>query len=575
MISRKWIFICSVLVYVLLPFCFSASAVESLLVSGKVIAVHPGESIQRAINQAKPGTLVLVSAGVYYETIQLKRGVTLRGEGGAEATIIDGQNSIQPVVKGAEECVIEGFTITGKGPPAKESEPSHAVECINVSPIIKNNIIKKNHGTGIYVEGEKAAPEIVGNIICSNQGAGIGNDYKSRAKIVDNECYANALAGIGIRRQAAPLVENNRCHHNELAGIGVRHRDTSPILRNNRCYFNKLSGIGVEEEASPTVEGNSLYSNERAGVGIRSGSSVILTGNTITANILSGIGVMKDCRVTLKGNTITGNIMAGITVTDGSEAEIAHNILEDNGTEGIVCSFSSVDIHHNTINGNSHHGVAIYRRSRAKITKNTIINNGAHERRGAGIIVVSSSDVLISDNSFEGNYGPGVYAHKSSPRIEHNEFSNDLVFIKHYASPTVAYNSFFSGRKASGKKYKSGVDIRENSSPVIRDNRFYGKFGIAVRYKSRPLIINNTFSGRHKSSVESGRSGIKVDKESYPTVKRNIFYNGNKVVVGGKSVNTNITLFQTRARFRRRKKGKTPDKLKNLMLVIADNLFLD
>jgi parallel beta-helix repeat protein len=573
--KTKWKSVYPTILLSALLFCpLASSAAELLGISGKIIPVHPGESIQQTINKTSSGSIILVSPGIFYETIRLKKGITLRSESGAKATIINGQNSAQPVVTGADQCVIEGFTIIGKGPAANEHEPSHAIECIDVSPIIKNNIIKNNQGTAIYVSGNNAAPEITGNIICSNFGAGIGNDHSSRATISGNECYGNARSGIGIRGQSSPLVQNNRSHHNTKAGIGVQEKGSSPKLKNNYCYFNKLSGVGVENGATPALEGNHLYSNGRCGLGAQLGSSIVLTGDIIMGNTLSGIGIMNNCQVTIKNSSISKNALAGITVTDDSKAEISHNTLNDNGTQGIVCSYSQADINHNTIDGNSHHGVAIYRHSKANIAENKIINNGAHDHRGAGIIVVSSNDVEINKNQFEGNYGPGVYAHKSSPIIELNEFNNDLIFVKFYASPMVVNNIFYSGKKAGGKKYKSGIDIREYSSPVIYDNQFYGKFGIAVHDNSRPLIINNVFSGQHKSSIKSGRSGIKTDKNSYPTVKYNVFYNGNKLLVGGKSVSNNITLIQKGGRFIKIKKNQSLEKLKDVALLILDNLFL-
>ncbi len=575
MISRKWTFPTRLLFNVVLFCCFLVSAIAPSAVSAKIVAIHPGESIQQAIDQARAGDILLVSPGIYYETIKLKRGIILRSEGMPKTTIIDGQNSVQPVVSGANESIIEGFTITGKGPKVDEADPGHAVECKDVSFVIKNNIIKNNYGSGIYVAGKNAAPEIFDNKIYSNQGAGIGNEHNSRAKIIGNECYNNTLAGIGVRHQAAPLLDNNSLHHNQMAGIGIQHKNTSPIVKNNHCYLNKLSGIGVEQEASPTLEGNKLYNNGRSGVGIKSGSKVTLIANTIKDNTLSGIAVMKDCEVSVKDNTIAGNIMAGIVVNDGSKAEIEQNTISYNGTQGIVCSYSKVNISKNTINGNSHHGIAIYRKSQAQIAENTINDNGYEDRRGAGIIVVSSDDVQISHNMFDANYGPGVYAHKSSPQIEHNEFINDMVCVKYYASPTVAHNVFYSAKRVKGKKHKSGVDIRENSSPIIKDNRFYGIYGVSIRYECRPLIMNNTFSGQHKGSVKSGRSGIKVDKKSYPIISQNVFYNGNKVMAGGKSVTSNKTILQTNVRLRSMRDGKIPEKFKNIMLVIADNLFLN
>src|SRR5438094_9136380 len=51
-----------------------------------VVAVSPGQSINAAIQAANPGDTVLVQPGSYQEAIQLKGGVILRGQAGANAT---------------------------------------------------------------------------------------------------------------------------------------------------------------------------------------------------------------------------------------------------------------------------------------------------------------------------------------------------------------------------------------------------------------------------------------------------------------------------------------------------------
>ena len=78
---------------------------------------HAG--IQNAIDAAKPGDTVLVTAGTYRKPLKLKPGVIVKSTGNddkgklglkrAEATILEGG------VEMAEKAVLDGFTVTGVG----------------------------------------------------------------------------------------------------------------------------------------------------------------------------------------------------------------------------------------------------------------------------------------------------------------------------------------------------------------------------------------------------------------------------------------------------------------------------
>lgn len=57
---------------------------------GSIIIVHPGESIQDAIEAATPGDIVEIESGIYNESIQIDKGLTIRGvDIGAGLPIID------------------------------------------------------------------------------------------------------------------------------------------------------------------------------------------------------------------------------------------------------------------------------------------------------------------------------------------------------------------------------------------------------------------------------------------------------------------------------------------------------
>ncbi|MDP6541486.1 MAG: hypothetical protein QGF07_01750 [Phycisphaerales bacterium] len=114
------------------------------------------ETITQAIEEAKDGDDIVVSAGVWRERIDLLgKSVILRSSMGAEETVIDG-GGIGPVIRCVSgettSTIIEGFTITG----GKNAPQGGGVLAINTSPTIRLCLIDFNQakqGGGAYVRG--------------------------------------------------------------------------------------------------------------------------------------------------------------------------------------------------------------------------------------------------------------------------------------------------------------------------------------------------------------------------------------------------------------------------------------
>jgi parallel beta-helix repeat protein len=534
-----------------------------------IIQVHPGEKIQSVIDKAKSGTVILVSSGTYYETVKMKDNITLKSERGASETIIDAQGADRPVVIGADKSVLDGFTVTGRGSGTREDKKGiHAIDCTNVSPIIRNCIIRDNDSTGINIRGKKAAPLIAGNNIYKNAAAGIGNDEDSRARIAENELYQNGLSGIGCEKGAHPVIEKNLTYENGFAGIGIRGAGLPPTVRNNECYRNERAGIGVEKGASPIIEGNKIFKNGRAGVGIDTSSTAFIAKNIISKNTLSGICVKSESNATIVENEISFNIMAGLAVLDHSQVKIEKNKFLENGTQGIIITNSRSTVTNNLVEGNHHHGVGLYANAFVLMVENMVKDNGAEEKRGAGIIMVGTDNVQIRQNTLENNYGPGVQTRVCSPLITENYFVNDSVFVRSRSGPTIKNNTFTSYGKIN-RKSNTGVNIRNFSFPLITNNVFWGFFGVNIRRSSKAIVVENIFSGSHKGSISSGRSGIKVSVRSSPVILRNVFYNENRIMIKGRSIRENIDPAKVSRRVKRIRK-----KRKKTEIVVQDNLFL-
>lgn len=556
--------------FLLFPPLQADSQIADLFSHGAtIVQVHPGEKIQDIIDVAQPGTVILVSPGTYYESIKMKSNITLKSEKGAEETIIEGQSDDRAVVICADKSILDGFTITGRSSGKREEKKGiHAIECTNVSPIIRNCIIRDNESTGINVRGEKAAPLIVSNKIYKNVAGGIGCDEGSAARIVENEIYQNGLSGIGCEKGAHPLIEKNRLYENNLSGIGINGAGVTPTIRNNEIYRNRLAGIGIEDEAFATIEGNSIYKNNRAGIGIEFSAGASIIKNTISKNILAGICLKDQSKADIMDNEISFNVMAGVVVVDHSQIKFENNHVLENGTQGLIVTNSQATIRNNTVEDNLHHGIGLYADTNALVEQNTLRNNGNNKKRGAGIMVVGTDNALIKKNALLNNYGPGVQTRVCSPVITENYFLNNLLFVRNRSGPTIKHNTFFSYGKV-GRDGNAGVNVRNHSFPLILENTFLGLFGVNVRGSSQAIIIGNIFSGSHKGSISSGRSGVKISTDSSPVILRNVFYNGNKILYKGRSIRDNVDpgrISKRVRRLRRRRKKKE--------FVIRDNLFL-
>lgn len=247
---------------------FGAATVDAdtLHVPGKY------KTIQKAIDAAKPGDVVQTAPGIYKERIKLKGGVHVKG-GGADKTVITGGGR-GIVVEGADEAIIEGFTIRGSGKRGTSGVTADVgINADHVTMTIRNNRITGNnigirtyfspsHITGNTIEGNRwhgiyilySAPLVRNNVIYNNKGDGINCSYSSNTEITNNTFGTNGSASI-YSEVSRVLVRNNIVANNPGKGImwaeffetqaGVEPLLSYNLLwKNGENYFHVKPGIG-------------------------------------------------------------------------------------------------------------------------------------------------------------------------------------------------------------------------------------------------------------------------------------------------------------------------------------------
>jgi outer membrane protein OmpA-like peptidoglycan-associated protein len=206
------------------------AAVVCVSAQKKITVPQDYPTIQAALGNADEGDTVYVRSGVYYENVTLVDDVVLMGQD-SKATIIDGRRK-GPVVIGADGAVITGFTVRNG---------TTGILCKNTRPIIKDNIVVDNKGTGIHAL--VALPDIVNNVIYRNLWTGIFLESVrgTRTSIDHNVIMENGYSGIFGAGRTEVLVRNNILMGNKQYGIFLGPESRKTRIVNNNIYKNRIS----------------------------------------------------------------------------------------------------------------------------------------------------------------------------------------------------------------------------------------------------------------------------------------------------------------------------------------------
>ena len=299
-----------------------------------VVIVKPGESIQDAVDDADPGTTILVRRGTYAENVAITTdGITLRGLG---ATIVPpadpGPNACSPDAPAADGiCAIGELEFPDpQGPPVVTNPVSDVtisgftIEGFEANGILflgaENPVVTQNHMRDNVVYGIarffSTGGRIVANEASGSELAGIyvGDSPDADVLILANETFDNGEFGFFLRDAANGRLVGNRSHGNCVGAIVL---NTGPNIAGDWHFTgNKISDNDAfcpGEDDNPPLSG--------IGVAIAGGADNTLVGNIIRDNNpaqevpFSGGVVVLDIGIPganpPSGNVVRGNVILG------------------------------------------------------------------------------------------------------------------------------------------------------------------------------------------------------------------------------------------------------------------------
>ncbi|UTB33141.1 MAG: right-handed parallel beta-helix repeat-containing protein [Methanobacterium sp. ERen5] len=437
--------------------------------------MHPGQSIQAAVNSAAAGDNINVyddnnNPWTYKESVVVNKKVNIKAQGSVNIEAINTSSAVFTVNPNGAGTSIQNFNL---------SRSSYCIMINNANNcLISGNKISDVSLVGIQFYGPMNNSRVIGNTITGiNPAVGNGISFEY------GFCTFNTISGNII--------------HNFLNGILFNFNSENNIVSNNRVISTGLTGAGIYATADSRlmkIIGNTVTGAED-GIAIQQfhmdiPSGYIISGNTLTGN-KNGFW-LRISNSTISDNIVSQNIVSGFDIT-GKFNKIINNIISYNGNSGItIAGFNTKD--YNVVSGNviNYNVAGISSASNYTTFYNNIISfNTFHA------LISVANHVTINSNTIKNNVGSGIFVIGTYNSIVRNVLQNNIIGITLQKSTSADHNTV-----GYNNATYNGNGINSASPYSTFNNNFIGfntQTGLIITgagcYITRNTIRNNIETG--------------------------------------------------------------------------------
>ncbi|WP_292465809.1 right-handed parallel beta-helix repeat-containing protein [Methanolobus sp.] len=480
-------------------------------------------NISSALSNATNNSIILVSDGIYHESIIVDKEVIIRSENGSANTTIHPDTIARTINITAHNVTIDGFNIS-------------------------NNVL--NPSPGIFISSASNCT-LVNNDI-SGFGFGIGVVNASRPTLINNSLSSNYI-DILLENSISGFMENN-----DMASTGINfgvYGDSleeyiHDINSSNKVHEQPLYYLVNQVDYEVPTDAGQVYAVNSQNITIR---------DLVVGNGLDGVALINTSNSTIENVTVSGcyegillfnseyNLVRNVTAVDNyagihnhnsSNTMLLDNIVNDNFDGGIfLCGSDYIALLGNGVSGNGDNGVSVWRSNYVMLLDNTIHfnvddgidieesnnvlldSNAVNYNSEDGIDIEGSYDILLGGNVVNYNSGIGITIYNTNDSTLTNNTANENAFV--------------------------GIYLHEASNITLMDNTVdsTGAYGVAAiqRQDTEPQnmdLLSNYGVKRHSKNTINGI----LSDDSMPVIAIDSISYGLKI-----ENSDNITLSNTHA----------------------------
>ena len=310
--------------FALLRLFAAALAVALLpgLAAAASLQVHPGDSIQAAIDRAAPGDVIEIHRGRYVENLLIEKSLSLRG---IDRPTVSGGLKGDTIRITAEDVVIDGLIVSDSGDSLRDQNSGIYIWPGAHRAVVRNCDLTYNL-FGLWVE--QANDVLIENNVITGKreyrspmrGNGI-QLYNTRGARVfgNNVSFVRDALYVDVTHDA--IFRGNKLHHSRY---GTHYMNSYRNLWEDNDVWMNRGGLALMEVRDQVVRNNRVWANSDHGIMLRTIQDAVVENNVLAGNA-RGFFIYDAEYNTLRDNLITDNIV-GVHLWAGSK----NNVVEGN-----------------------------------------------------------------------------------------------------------------------------------------------------------------------------------------------------------------------------------------------------
>ncbi len=444
------------------------------------------KDIGSAILSADPGGTIFVKPGVYQESVELTKDVTLIAQGEADQVVIHG--GVEPALTvSTDGGTVRGFSLRTSVNLMRPRDKTPAVIIYQGETRFANCSFRAEASAGVdlRVRGRPVFRDcLFHHGIYGLEASGSSNGLFENCSFQDN-----ARSGIRIFSTGCLTFRNCGVSMNE---IGVRVGSTGTVLFEECEFFNnRLYGLLIRDSSDPKLTGCQLHDNGGVTDGGNEGGGVLIQDSgrgsfqdcQFTKNKAEGLFLMNHATPKLSMCSFVENAVCGVSITDTAAGLFADCEFTKNASTGIRLRNECSPQFKQCLSIDNEFGLSVKSDSRGTFNCCEFSNN-----RKAGIVVYDGGDPLVQRSKCLGNEQDGLFVYdKGGGRFEDCEFFDNRmsgIRIEKHGSPALV-------RTKSFRNDHYGVLATESAAGSLRECSVWdnGKGDYSISSESTTLGI--------------------------------------------------------------------------------------